>query len=132
MKFLLARLSGDWKAYEELQHGGEFEKLEYQIARMDICHYAFPSNLDLVIQGIEKMQPISESEFEGCGTFNEGIKVHLKKEFENLNKEITIIAASSYLEIDEKIQLWLTMCLAKTIKEAMYFSDTVSSLDYNP
>ena len=46
VQLLLTRLTWDWKLFEELQHGEKYKELEFQICRMDICHYAFPSNLD--------------------------------------------------------------------------------------
>ena len=60
VRLLLARLTWDWKSYEELQHEGEYKDLELQICRMDICHYAFPTNLDRLLQGIGEMRSIEK------------------------------------------------------------------------
>ena len=68
VKLLIARLTGDMKSYEKLQYGGELNDIEFQACRMDICHYAFPRNLDLLVQGIGQMKPVKEKEFEGCGS----------------------------------------------------------------
>jgi len=46
---------------------------------MDICHYAFPKHLDLLIQGIGRMEPIKN--FEGCGSFNSEIKTYVEEQF---------------------------------------------------
>ncbi|MEM6360526.1 MAG: hypothetical protein AAF731_10565 [Bacteroidota bacterium] len=58
VRLLLAGLTWDRKSCEVLQHGGEFKQLEYEVARMDICHYSSPKNIDLLLQGIGCMQPL--------------------------------------------------------------------------
>ena len=72
LKLLLARMLWDWELYKKLQKKGEFEELEKQICKIDICHYAFPSNLDLLLKSIGEMKPAND--FEGCGSFNDEIK----------------------------------------------------------
>ena len=80
VRLLVARLMWDWKTLEELsqksmeeisRQGGD-RGLEYQIYRMDICHFAFPVHLINVIRGIGKMSPVNK--FEGCGIFNSSIR----------------------------------------------------------
>lgn len=121
-RLLLARLTWDWKSYEKLQLGGEFRDIELQVCRMDICHYAFPKNLDLLLQGIGQMKPVKNLEFEGCGSYDKHIKAYIEKEFLDLNdmlKSLIIIGAS---DKNELIKAWLIACLAKTIKEGVNLS----------
>ena len=133
VRLLLARLIWDWKSYEKLQHGGELKDIELQACRMDICHYAFPKNLDLLLQGMGQMKPVKEKEFEGCGSFDNNIKAYLEKEFLDLNgmlKSLIIIGKS---DKNELIKVWLIACLAKTIKEELNLSYQLlkSKIEYN-
>jgi hypothetical protein len=81
---------------------------------MDICHYAFPKHLDLVIQGIDRMEAIDN--FEGCGSFNSEIKNYVEQQFlmlcDNLKPN-----ANNNPEKNEQIKIWLIASLAKTLKE---------------
>lgn len=115
VSLLLARLKWDWKAYKELQHGGDLEELELQICRMDICHYAFPANLDLVIQAIGEMKPVKD--FEGCGSFNATIRELIENEISSLRAMLQSLIDRSQSDKNELIKAWLLTCLIKTIKE---------------
>jgi hypothetical protein len=115
VRLLLSRLTWDWKSYGKLQRGGDYKELEFQVCRMDICHYAFPKNLDLLLEGIGKMKAVEE--FEGCGSFNKNIKTFIKKEFFALSKMIESFKNASKPDKKKLIQSWLILCLAKTIKE---------------
>jgi len=128
IRLLIARLTWDWKSYEELQLGGEFKDIELQACRMDICHYAFPKNLDLLLQRIGKMKPVRDKDFEGCGSCNDNIKACLEKEFLALNDRLKILIISGRSDKNELIRAWLMACLAKTIKENVKISIPVIDL----
>lgn len=120
-RLLLARLMWDWKSYEELKKGGDLEELELQICRMDICHYAFPANIDLVLQAIGEMKPVKN--FEGCGTFNATIRSWIKKELSSLRAILQFLIDGSQSDKNELIKAWLLTCLIKTIKEQVHLSN---------
>jgi hypothetical protein len=128
VRLLLARLTWDWKSYEKLQHGGELKDMELQACRMDICHYAFPKNLDLLLQGIGQMKPVKENEFEGCGSYDDNIRACLKKEFLDLNAMLKSLTNSSKSDKNDLIRAWLIACLAKTIKENLQLSIPVTGI----
>jgi hypothetical protein len=115
VRLLLARLTWDWKSYEELQQGGGFKDLEFQVCRMDICHYAFPQNLNLLLQGIGKMKPVKN--FEGCGSFEKSTKVYIEKQFSILNDMLISMREVESPDKRDLIKIWLIACLAKTLKE---------------
>jgi len=112
---LIARLTWDWKSYEKFRQDEKNDKLEFQVCRMDICHYAFPENLDLILQGIGKMKPVEA--FEGCGSCNSDIKKFIKGEFNNLNNQLQSFLSEKTLDKSKQVKAWLTVSLAKTLKE---------------
>jgi hypothetical protein len=126
VRLLLARLTWDWKSYKELQHGGEFKDIELQVCRMDICHYAFPKNLDLLLQGIGQMKPVKE--FEGCGSYDNNRKIYVEKEFSILNDILKSLIGTGKSDKNELIKIWLIACLAKTIKEDVNLSESIIDL----
>ncbi len=115
VRLLVARLIWDWTSYEELQKGGQYKELEQQIIRMDICHYAFPENLDSVLQAVGEMKPLKS--FEGCGSYNAAIQAHVKKELSSLRTILQMMIDKGQSDRDELIRAWLLTCLIKTIKE---------------
>ena len=129
VRLLLARLTWDWKSYEELLRGGEFKDIEFQAARMDICHYAFPENLNLVIKAIGQMEVDEERECEGCGTYNNEIKACLEKEFLDLNDTLKSLRNKSGQNKNDLIRAWLIACLAKTIKENIKISIPIIDIE---
>lgn len=124
VRLLLARLTWDWKTLEQLRQKSMEEisrqeddrGSEYQIYRMDICHFDFPVHLINVIRGIGKMRPVEN--FEGCGTYNSNIKKSIHAELIKINdwllsrKEVGIAGHDQ----EELTRIWLFACLAKTIK----------------
>ena len=129
VKLLLARLTWDWTFYEKLQHGGDYKDLEFQICRMDICHYAFPNNLDLLIKGIGQMKAIEDKRFEGCGSYNTEIKAYLEKEFLDLNNILKSFQVKNELSKNDLIRTWLFLCLIKTIKENIEISIPIIGIE---
>ena len=123
---LIARLL--WRSVAQYRSGGELSELEYQIEATDICNYAFPRNLDKVIKGIGKLEPVKE--FQGCGTFDSEIKSFLKGEFKNLCTWISKGGQSGEIYLGEKeaMKIWLAACLAKTIKEDLHLSEALPKL----
>ena len=117
IRLLLARLTGDWNAFDKLQQGGRFIDLEYQACRMDICHYAFPKNLILLLKGIGQLKPIEKVKFEGCGSYDIVRKESLEKEFHNLNEQLQSFIKDTETDRNDSVRRWLLACLAKTIKE---------------
>jgi hypothetical protein len=128
VRLLLARLTWDWKSYEKFQQGGELKDIELQACRIDICHYAFPKNLDLVLQGIGKMKPVKEKEFKGCGSYDNNIKAYLEKEFLDLNDMLKLLVTTGKSDKNELIKAWLVACLAKTIKEDVNLSIPITDI----
>ena len=128
IRLLIARLTWDWKSYAALQPGGEFKDIELQACRMDICHYAFPENLDILLQGIGQMKPVNDKEFEGCGSCNDNIKAYLEKEFLALNDKLKALIITGKSDKNELIRAWLMACLAKTIKENIKISVPITDL----
>jgi hypothetical protein len=126
VRLLRARLIWDEKSYEELQPGKENKELELQVCRMDICHYDFPKNLDLLLQGIGEMKPVEE--FEGCGSFNSGIKKFVEKEFSILNDLLKSITSVIKPDKNEMVKAWLIACLAKTLKEQVGLTKPIPRL----
>lgn len=116
-RLLLARLLWDWKSYETLQQGAKMKDIEFQASRMDICHYAFPENLDLLLQAIGRMEAVEEEKFEGCGSYNATMKTALINEFIDLNNILKSFQVNYLSSIDDVMKKWLVACLAKTIKE---------------
>jgi len=125
VRMLLARLMWDWKtleqqsqkSMEEISQEGGDRGLEYQIFRMDICHFAFPVHLINVIRGIGRMRPVDN--FEGCGTCNTNIKKSIAAELIDINDWLISSkeAGISGQDREELTRVWLIACLAKTIKE---------------
>ena len=125
IRLLMARLTWDWKSFDELQKGGELGQLEYQICRMDICHYAFPKNLDNLLMSIGIMKPAEG--FEGCGTYNENIKTYLNTEFLELCNWLKANNLENNINRDKKelMKVWLIACFTKTVKEQLGFAESV-------
>jgi hypothetical protein len=121
IRLLLARLTWDWASLEDLQKGGEFEKLEFQICRMDICHYDFPSNLDRLLKGIGLMTAMEN--FAGCGSVNRDIQSHIKQELSELNAAFSSRLDPAESDPEARVKLWLTACFVKTIKEQAGLSE---------
>ena len=128
VRLLLARLTWDWASYEKFKHGGKLKDIEFQACRMDICHYAFPKNLDLLLQGIGQMKAVKEKEFEGCGSYDTNIKAYLEKEFLDLNDELKYLKINDSLNRNNLIKAWLVACLAKTIKENINISAPITDI----
>jgi hypothetical protein len=126
VRLLIARITGDWESYEKLQHGGQYKDLEFQICRMDICHYAFPQHIDILLQGIGKMRPIDN--FEGCGTFNTEIKEYVKDQFQTLCDHLRSNLKKKKQINDEQVKIWLIACFAKTLKEQIKLTQSIPKL----
>jgi hypothetical protein len=138
VRLLKARLKWDWQTLEELSlksmdeisREGDDSGLEYQINRMDICHFAFPVNLINVIRGIGKMKPVEK--FEGCGTLNMAIRNVMHTELVKINKRLSGIQDINLEQNpDELTRIWLLACLAKTMKAQAGLQDVISLPDVN-
>jgi hypothetical protein len=112
---LVARLTWNWESYHKLVGKTDHEDLEYQVCRMDICHYDFPSNLQQVIKGIGQLRAVGQ--FEGCGSYHSGIRKAIEKEFQDLNRELKLHFQIKQPAKTKIFRSWLMACLAKTIKE---------------
>lgn len=128
-RLLLARLTWDWQPYEKLRQGGELKDLEFQVCKMDICHYAFPKNLEKLLKGIGQLKAIDEKEFEGCGSYNSYIKSWLEKEFLDVNENLKSLINNKIANKDDLMRIWLTACLAKTMKVNINISMPVTELE---
>ena len=120
VRMLLARLF--WQSVEDYRRGGELSELEYQVERTDVCNYAFPQNIERLIQGIGKLEPVKS--FDGCGTFDVETKLFINKEFSKLCKWLKTDTPGNDLGLGEKepMKVWLVACLAKTLKESIHLS----------
>jgi len=134
VRLLVARLMWDWKtleqlsqkSMEEISQEGDDRGLEYQIHRMDICHFAFPVHLINVIRGIGKMKPVDN--FEGCGTYNNSIRKSIRAELLKINDWLLTWgeAGIAGLNKEDLARIWLFACLAKTIKEQVGLKDPIA------
>ena len=134
VRLLLARLTWDWKTLEELSQKsmeeigrqGDDAGLEYQIYRMDICHFAFPAHLINILRGIGKMRPLES--FEGCGTHNSSIRKSIHAELARINHWLQSRHKTGIAKQDQEelTRIWLFACLAKTIKEQVGLADTIT------
>jgi len=115
IRLLKARMVWDWKSYNKLLQEKENKELEFQVCRIDICHYLFPKNLDSLLRGIGEMMPVKA--FEGCGSSNPDIKKFVHNEFTGLNDSLKSLTSSSNPDKNELLKAWLFACLAKTLKE---------------
>ena len=129
VKLLIARLTWDWRSYEKLQQGEAYKELEFQLCRMDICHYAFPENVNEVLKGLGQMKALDESRFSGCGSFNAPIKNDLEKEFISLNDSLKAHHNKARSDKDDLYRLWLMACLAKTIKENIKITTPITEIE---
>lgn len=124
VRLLIARLMWDWKSYEELLTGKENKELEFQACRMDICHYYFPENLDLLLKGIGELKPTKT--FEGCGSYNLDIKQYVEREFSVLNDLVKSISSATQPGKPAFLKAWLYACFAKTLKEQIGVTQAVN------
>jgi hypothetical protein len=123
VRLLIARMLWDWKSYEKYKTGKDNSELEYQVCRMDICHYDFPGNLVRVIKAIGRLEPADG--FEGCGSHNAQIRTVAGQEFLGLNDLLKSIFTAPHPSKDDLMKAWLTACLAKTIKEQVKLKDQI-------
>ena len=139
VRLLIARLTWNWKSLEELiqksveeiSQTEEKEGLEYQICRMDICHFAFPEHLINILRGIGTMSPVDK--FEGCGTYNSSVIKYIEAEFLKLHEWLRSKQVKRYTDHEQNslIKIWLFACLAKTIKEQVGLAEEVPVLADN-
>lgn len=115
VRLLIARMVWDWESYEQLLQAEGHKELEFQVCRMDVCHYAFPENMERVLKGIGALKPVGK--FEGCGSFNPEIKSHIETAFLRLNKGTRSGSEGDPPGSESLVREWLTACLAKTLKE---------------
>lgn len=115
VRLLIARLSWDWKRYEELQIGGEPKDLELQVCSIDICHYAIPANLNALLKGIGQLK-IAEN-FEGCGSFDAKRQSFVKIAFSSLNDSLEGLLEAGKSDRNDLVRVWLLASLLKTLKE---------------
>lgn len=130
VRLLIARLTYNWETYEKLQPGEQFKELELQACKMDICHYAFPDNLNSLIQAIGKMQ--SHKDLEGCGSFNSEIKMVITRKYSDIVSTISGIIKSksfSFINHNDQFRIWLNLCLAKTIKEQTGITNPLPTIE---
>ena len=126
VRLLIARLIWDWKSYERLRHGEENKELELQVCSIDVCHYTFPKNLNLLLRGVGELKPIEA--FEGCGSFTSDIKIFVEKEFSILNDLLKSINSVNQPDKYELVKTWLFACLAKTLKEQVGLTQLIDGL----
>ena len=128
VKLLLARMTWDWESYEKLKLGSEFKEIEEQASRIDICHYAFPVNLELLLQSIGQMKPVTEKHFAGCGSWDNQREECIKEDFLKLNDELESLILKEEKDRNDFIRIWLTACFIKTLKESVHLSLSMTNL----
>lgn len=130
VRLLLARMIWDWESYERFLKKDQNKELEHQVCRIDICHYNFPENLDLLLKGIGVLKPIEE--YEGCGSYSSDIKTFIEKEFSTLILSLNDLKKSKSTddqsEKNKAIKVWLLACLAKTMKEQVGLTQKIDGL----
>ena len=94
--------------------------LALQVMKTDICCYAFPINIENVIQAIGKLAPVED--FHGCGTTNAGIRLTAGQWLQALCQWLKADSTDETLLpiIKSPERIWLVACLAKTIKEQIH------------
>jgi len=115
VSLLVSRLMWDWESYKKYQTNGSPGELETQVYRMDICHYAFPKHLAILLEGIGRNRPVED--FEGCGSFNSVTKMFIEEQFVNLCDNLRSLTNKVRLDKSERLKVWLIASLAKTLKE---------------
>ncbi|ODB93198.1 hypothetical protein A3194_00395 [Candidatus Thiodiazotropha endoloripes] len=115
VSLLVSRLMWDWESYKKYQNNENPNELETQVYRMDICHYAFPKHLDLLLEGIGQNRPIED--FEGCGSINLETKGFIEEQFIGLCDKLRSYINKGNLDKRERLKVWLIASLAKTLKE---------------
>ncbi len=130
VRMLLARLL--WHSVEEYRRGGELSGLELQIEATDICNYAFPRNLEKLLQGIGRLESVQE--FDGCGTYDSGMRSFVSNEFSRLCEWLGADNPSDGIGLGRKepMRVWLVACLAKTMKENVHLADRLPELVLGP
>jgi hypothetical protein len=73
------------------------------------------------------MKPVEE--YEGCGSFNDTIKVHIEKEIDILNSSIAKLFDEHKTNAKSLTKIWLTACLAKTLKEQVNSTKEINVLN---
>ncbi len=124
VRMLLARLL--YRSVEEYRRGGELKILEYQIESTDICNYAFPQNLERLLQGIGNLQPVEAHD--GCGTYNAEIKSFMIRRFSKLCEWLKSDIPDLGFGKKEPARIWLVACFAKTMKEQIHLTDPLPEL----
>ena len=124
VRMLIARLL--YRSVEEYRRGGEWIILEYQIESTDICNYAFPANLEKLLQCIGKLQPVEVHD--GCGTSNAEIKSFIIKVFSKLCEWLMSDIPDLGFGKNEPVRIWLVACFAKTMKEQIHLTDPLPEL----
>jgi len=94
-----------------------------QIEATDICHYAFPVNLERMIEGIGRLQPVPE--FVGCGSFDEARRELAREAVRALRVWLRGEPSRLADQLGDRTPLkaWLVACLAKTLKELTHLPE---------
>lgn len=114
VRLLKARLLWDWDTYNNLYSDKEDNVLESQVCRMDICHYAFPEHVQILMGAIGRLEYLDC--FEGCGTYNHEIKKHVDHEITRLIQLSESLGSDDRPDEMAGVKRWLLSCLIKTIR----------------
>jgi hypothetical protein len=95
----------------------EFTGFWEQIERTDICHYAFPGNLERLLEGIGRLELVPD--FVGCGSFGQAERSLAQEYFASLCAWLRGEPSRLASALGERtpVKEWLAACLAKTLKE---------------
>jgi hypothetical protein len=94
-----------------------------QVEATDICHYAFPANLERMLEAIGRLQPVPE--FVGCGSFDEARRELARESVRALGAWLRGQPSRLADQLGDRTPLkeWLAACLAKTLKELAHGHD---------
>jgi len=126
----LVRMLVDRLLYRRLDEylAGELSELDYQVLRTDICHHAFPRNLERVVQAIGVLQPLEN--FEGCGICSAEVTDSVRTQFDQLRGWLAAKEPDNDLHLGDRTptRRWLVMSLAKTLKEQAHLENPVPGI----
>jgi hypothetical protein len=97
-----------------------------QVEAIDICHYAFPANLNRLIEGIGRLEPVPG--FVGCGSFGDAQRRLAEESVHSLSAWLRREPSGLQGRLGQRTLLkeWLVTSLAKTLKELVGLPDILA------
>lgn len=128
VRLLLDRLLD--RNLEDHFSGGMPSGLKLQALSTDICHYAFPQNLEQLLEGIGRLKPVSD--YEGCGSVNDEVTSFMRTEVDKLSVWLASDDLDEDLGLGDRtpVKAWLVACLAKTLKQHVQLDEPLPGLGH--